>query len=986
MQLINDNTVFQPGSLVCLRDRNWVVLPSNDPELLLIKPLDGSDDEVTGIFLPFQFEEDMVSSVEFPVPVREDLGAFSSARFLYNASRLSLRHSSGPFRSMGKLSFRPRPYQMVPLIMALKQGNPIRLLIADDVGVGKTIEALIILKELLERKEISRFAIIVLPHLCDQWQAELKDKFGIDAVIIRTNTQAALDREIPDDTSVFMYYPFQVISIDYIKSSSRREVFIQDCPELVIVDEAHSCVDSGPANPSQQQRHKLIEDIITFKPDRNLILLTATPHSGKAEQFHSLLGLLGKEYELVDLRNSTQQQKRELAKYFVQRKRADVEKWSGSDTPFPRRDSGEIEYDLSSRYSEFYYNIRKFVLGLAERGDFKVSRARMRYWAALSLLRGVMSSPAAGVEMLRNKHSRLLESQQEKNTSSIEDQSHDTTPNPLFEVDGVSHEFVESSVLEQTAWSDSERRTLNELAVELEGLKGFEFDIKLHKAVLLVKEWVEAGFNPVVFCHFIETANYVGERMKQELVKSASDIRVETITGESPDDVRKERIENLKEVKRKVLVVTDCLSEGVNLQDQFSAVLHYDMPWNPNRLEQREGRIDRYGQQAPIVKAYLLYSSRNPIDKIVFQVLLKKVREIRDTIGISIPFPEDNQSFMDAILQEVVSQKDILGAAVQKSFDFGEHDPLMQKRLIATKAIEEAADREKISRSIFAQNAIKADEIEQDLIESDKSIGIPEDVEEFMTLSLAELAGVSFVKDRKRNGFEMNLVNLPYELKAALPDRIDKGEKRNRNNVRVSFFSPTPDGFVYIGRNHPFVESWCRSVLARAMAGGDGDSSFRFKVPRASVVKTADVMKKTVLLVFRVRNLIAEKDKPNGIRLVAEEMLVWGYCGEISQKDVLDEKEVERLIKGVSSAEALSVEKQGDVLEVELGRIKGAKGILDAVAYDRANRLVEAHERFRSVIRGRQYKVVEPVLPMDIIGIYILLAAEGMDEKELHKT
>jgi len=102
--------------------------------------------------------------------------------------------------------------------MALKQENPIRLFIADDVGVGKTIEALLVIKELLERRVIRRFAIIVLPHLCDQWQAELKDKFGIDAVIIRSNTQARPDREIPGDASVFHYYPYQIISIDYIKS------------------------------------------------------------------------------------------------------------------------------------------------------------------------------------------------------------------------------------------------------------------------------------------------------------------------------------------------------------------------------------------------------------------------------------------------------------------------------------------------------------------------------------------------------------------------------------------------------------------------------------------------------------------------------------------------------------------------------------------------------------------------------------------------
>ncbi|MCK5229971.1 MAG: hypothetical protein KAR13_06880, partial [Desulfobulbaceae bacterium] len=219
---------FKAGSLVSARSRDWVVLPSPQDDLVLLKPLGGSEEEITGIYLPLAFKDDKIESTNFPLPSTDDIGDISSARLLYNACRLSFRSGAGPFRSLAKLSFRPRSYQMVPLIMALRQPGPVRLLIADDVGVGKTIEALLVLKELLERREIKRFAIVVLPHLCEQWQDELKDKFGIEAVIIRSNTQARLDREIHGDTSVYEYYPYQIISIDYIKSDARRQVFIQE--------------------------------------------------------------------------------------------------------------------------------------------------------------------------------------------------------------------------------------------------------------------------------------------------------------------------------------------------------------------------------------------------------------------------------------------------------------------------------------------------------------------------------------------------------------------------------------------------------------------------------------------------------------------------------------------------------------------------------------------------------------------------------------
>jgi SNF2 family DNA or RNA helicase len=276
----------------------------------------------------------------------------STARLLYDSARLAFRNGAGPFRALAKLSCRPRSYQMVPLIMALRQ-ETVRLLIADDVGVGKTIEALLIIKELLERRHIKRFAVVCLPHLCEQWQTEIRAKLDLEAVIIRSNTQARLDRQIQGDTSVYDYYPYQVISIDFIKSDTRRNVFIEQCPELVIVDEAHTCARPSGASASQQQRYHLISHIAQ-KPGQQLILLTATPHSGKPEEFHSLLGLLRPDFEALDLPHSTQSQRRELARFFVQRKRADVEKWLGEDTPFPTREAFEWPYDLSQGYARFF--------------------------------------------------------------------------------------------------------------------------------------------------------------------------------------------------------------------------------------------------------------------------------------------------------------------------------------------------------------------------------------------------------------------------------------------------------------------------------------------------------------------------------------------------------------------------------------------------------------------------------------------------------
>jgi superfamily II DNA or RNA helicase len=166
------------------------------------------------------------------------------------------------------------------------------------------VEALLVVRELLDRRKIRRFAVVCLPHLCDQWQKEIQDKIGVEAVVIRSNTQARLDREIQGDTSVYQYYPFQVLSIDYIKQDSRKATFINECPELVIVDEVHTCARPQGAAASQQQRHSLIKSIAA-KPGQHLIMLSATPPSGKPEEFGSLIGLLDPSFENLDVATAT---------------------------------------------------------------------------------------------------------------------------------------------------------------------------------------------------------------------------------------------------------------------------------------------------------------------------------------------------------------------------------------------------------------------------------------------------------------------------------------------------------------------------------------------------------------------------------------------------------------------------------------------------------------------------------------------------------
>src|SRR5690606_16108277 len=159
---------------------------------------------------------------------------------LRDALMLKLRAGAGPFRSFGNIAVEPRAYQLVPLMMALKH-QVVRLLIADDVGIGKTIEAGLLVRELLDRGEIQRLAVLCPPHLCEQWQKELSNRFHIQSVVVRSSTAARLERGLPSGRSTFSEYPFTVVSLDYFKTKNRRDALADQCPQLVIVDEAHPC-------------------------------------------------------------------------------------------------------------------------------------------------------------------------------------------------------------------------------------------------------------------------------------------------------------------------------------------------------------------------------------------------------------------------------------------------------------------------------------------------------------------------------------------------------------------------------------------------------------------------------------------------------------------------------------------------------------------------------------------------------------------------
>jgi len=948
----------KPGKLVKFRGKRCVVQPSSDNEIILLKPLGGSDDEMISVFEPVLQHFDKIEDDQFELPDKSDLDSFLTAKLLYDAARLSFRQVSGPFRCMGKLSFRPRSYQLVPLIMALKQ-SVTRLLVADDVGVGKTIEAILILRELLERGTIKSFAVLCPPHLCEQWQKELSDKLDIDAVIIRSSTVAGLERKIVgDDTlNVFNYYPYQVVSIDYVKNgSAKMPAFLKDVPDLVIVDEAHTCtknLDYKKAGQSQQ-RYELLEKIAKNN-QQHLLLLTATPHSGKDGEFKSLLGLVNPEFETYDFTDLETSEKRKVAAHFIQRKRKNIEKWLDEETPFPKRTTEELPYTLSasSDYYKLYQDVLKFARGISTEGVTE-NKARIKYFAALSLLRGVMSSPAAGFEMLQKRKSKIAEPD-EISADEVKD-------NPIVEKWDEQSDSEQIEIIDRAGLSESEWNILHRLAQKAAELTKIEKDQKVKLGVEQIKLWINKGQSPIVFCRFIATAQYVAKILKEYLPK---DVDVRAITSELSDEERREKIDEMAKSTKRVLVATDCLSEGINLQDKFNAILHYDLPWNPNRLEQREGRVDRYGQPGWIDKngnhqntidVKVLFGEDNPMDVVVLKIIIGKIQRIQNTSGVSIALADDNRSVMDKVLKEVLLNPDKAQNKFSKQLkiDFGTSPELDELDVEITNEIEAAREKAEKIRSIFAHESIMPDEVKKDLQEVDEAIGDVATLEAFV-LAAAKLLGASF--DKIQGGYIFKKLNMDDWMASAL----GQGDK-----IHISFHSPTPQGFRYIGRNHRFVEQLCHRIIANSL---DKERKGN-KAARASVFRTDSVNTQTTLIQFRVRNVIREVSKQH--EMVSEEMFLWGYEQTADGIHALDIDQCKTLLH-TSSALDISTERQEIIFEKELQYFEELHPDFIAVVAKRSDELVNAHTRFAKYIGAKRFEAVTPVLPPDILGVYVLI-------------
>jgi superfamily II DNA or RNA helicase len=928
------------GALVRARGREWVVLPESDDAVLVVRPLGGTEGEVAGLLPALE----PVEPAEFQRPDPERPGDHRSSRLLRDAVRLGFRNSAGPFRSFAHIAVDPRPYQLVPLLMALKL-DPVRLLVSDDVGVGKTVEACLIARELMDRGEIRRMAVLCPPHLAEQWQAELRDKFHLPAQLVLPGTVHRLETRGLGET-VFDRYPVTVVSTDFIKSDRRRDEFLRACPELVIVDEAHTCAAGGSTRGARHQRHQLVAGLAA-NPSRHVVLVTATPHSGDEAAFRSLLALLDPAFAALpeDLSGAAREgDRRRLARHFVQRRRGDVLRFAEADTPFPQRVPDEAGYRLTTEYRALFERVLAYARETVRDPEGGEHRRRVRWWSALALLRSLASSPRAAAATLRNRAATA-----ETETAEEADLVGRRTVLDLAEDEGAeAMDFPPGADVE--GGEGEPRRRLREMAAAAERLEG-KGDAKLAKGTETVRGLLDEGYRPIVFCRFIPTAEYLAEHLR----KALPGVEVQAVTGLLAPAEREARVVAMRDAPRRVLVCTDCLSEGVNLQEHFDAVVHYDLSWNPTRHEQREGRVDRYGQERKVVRTLTIYGTDNQIDGIVLDVLLRKHRAIHRDLGVSVPVPVDTDQVVQAVFEGLLLRGGGGGGGDQLALF---EDWLRPQREALHRDWDAAVDRERRSRTVFAQHTIHPGEVARELAEVREAIGSGTDVARFVEDALrAHGAGV-----RVRDGhLHAVLEGLPRGLRDALRAGGDELSAR---------FDHAGGGDVYLTRTHPLVEGLATWVMDAALDGASEGAA-----RRCGVIRTRAVERRTTVLLLRLRYHVVARRGGEDSPLLAEDCRLAAFTGLPAAAEWLPDGAGEALL-AAEPAGNVSPDQAAHHLRQVLEGLDPRHPALEELARRRGREILESHRRVRDAARDRgvAYRV-EPQLPPDVLGVYVYLPA-----------
>ncbi|WP_434130695.1 DISARM system SNF2-like helicase DrmD [Methylocaldum sp. GT1BB] len=513
------------------------------------------------------------------------------------------RALQSPFRSGIEID----EYQLDPVVRALSMPR-VNLLIADDVGLGKTIEAGLVIREMILRHRVRSVLIVCPSSLQVQWKEEMRDKFGLEFRIVDSESISQLRRKRGIHVNPWSHFPRLITSIDFLKRerplrSFRETLPVGDQPtyprayDLLIVDEAHNVAPSGRGKYATDSMRTLA--IRSLAPHfEHKLFLSATPHNGYRESFAALLELLDSQR----FARAVTPDRTQLDAVMVRRMKSELKLcWDGS-----RRFAERVVQHLEVPYTD---EERKAHHALQQYSELRLKHAasdgeRMAAEFVLKLLKKRLFSSPAAFGITLEKHIATVGGKKAVSTATrdIEDFSDDYADDEEYELETGE---VVASASQALSPVSAEEQALLKLLSEYAAKASLRPDCKAQTLI----DWLKTTLRPggqwneervILFTEYRATQKWLFDLLAREGFAEAG--RLEMIYGGMPNDQR-ERIKaafqaHPRESTVRILLATDAASEGVNLQNHCSKLIHFEIPWNPNRMEQRNGRVDRHGQKA----------------------------------------------------------------------------------------------------------------------------------------------------------------------------------------------------------------------------------------------------------------------------------------------------------------------------------------------------------------------------------------------------
>jgi SNF2 family DNA or RNA helicase len=551
------------------------------------------------------------------------------------AYRINLAYLFDPMMAVHTSNVEPLPHQITAVYGSMLPKQPLRFVLADDPGAGKTIMAGLFIKELMIRGDADRVLIVTPGSLVNQWQDELMEKFGLEFEVLNK-----YDLENPVNT--FERKQHVLCRLDQLSRNEELALKATQVEwDLVIFDEAHKLGAHYFGNDLKKtKRFELGEKL--GASTRHFLLMTATPHNGKEEDFQQFLSLLDSDRFYGKQRDGS----RHVATNDLMRRmvKEDLRRFDGTKL-FPERCAQTVTYELSDTEQSLYDAVTHYVREEMNRAENLVEGKKNQVGFALtSLQRRLASSPAAIYKSLDNRLKRLQDKLEDvRSGRQISETPFETSDMDDLEDELPDEEYenLENTVVSSVTAAQTEHELLAEIEV-VRSLKEQAYQVKLsgldrkweRLSELLqdTPEMRDASGNMrklIIFTEYKDTLEYLKERIQGVLGRSSAVVDIHGGTGRDQRAAIQEDFCNVSDVL--VLVATDAASEGVNLQRATNLMINYDLPWNPNRLEQRFGRIHRIGQEQ-VCWLWNLVSSTTREGE-VYKKLLDKLEVARVALG-----------------------------------------------------------------------------------------------------------------------------------------------------------------------------------------------------------------------------------------------------------------------------------------------------------------------------------------------------------------